>query len=127
MGVLTAVHLLLCGAALVVHLSRYPLEHSLYYWWFTPLDLAAILMVTPLYLAVRPARFGYCLNWLISGLETMALVYLGMALLNMAPASNAPVVTAWAGATLVAARIPVGWAIANCAPVVSGRPRGCAA
>lgn len=120
-----ASHLLLCLACLFINMARYPLGHSLYYWWFAPFDMAAILVVTPFYLCGRLARLGYCLNSLISLLEVTALVYLGATLFELPFMSNGSAFVAWLVAILVVLRIPIGWLIAGAALPFSTPSRGC--
>jgi len=106
-------------------MQRYPLDRSLYYWWFAPLDLAAILLVTPLYLFASRARLGYCVNGLISGLEAIALVYFGLAQLELPFASFGRASTAWVGVALIFVRLIVGRAVVAHSPALPLPARGC--
>ena len=120
-----AAHLSACGVAFWLHMQHYPLGHSLYYWWFAPLDLAAILLVTPLYLFASRARLGYCVNGLISGLEALALVYFGLAQLELPFASFGTASAAWVGVALIFVRLIVGRTIVAHSPALPSPARGC--
>lgn len=122
------IHLSLCAACLYINATRYSLGHSLYYWWFSPFDIAAILLVTPLYMTSRLARLGYGISCMLSVLEVAALVFLGVTLVDAeAPfTSNLSSLVAWGVAVLVAVRIPIGWLVAAAAPPMSAPSRGCA-
>ena len=87
------------------------MDRSLYYWWFAPLDLAAILLVTPLYLFASRARLGYGVNGLFSGLEAIALVYFGLAQLELPFASFGKASAAWVGVALIFVRLIIGRAV----------------
>ena len=120
-----AAHLSTCGMAFWLHMQRYPLDRSLYYWWFAPLDLAAILLVTPLYLFASRARLGYGVNGLFSGLEAIALVYFGLAQLELPFASFGKASAAWVGVALIFVRLIVGRTIVAHSPVLPPPARGC--
>lgn len=102
---LIAAHILMCLSQLISNLSHYPVGHSLYYWWIGPMDFLALAGGTLLYL-IAP-RWGFCLTGLVSGVEALALIYLGLKNLQ-APQG----ILALCGAMTVIARIPTGWVIA---------------
>lgn len=122
-GWLIATHVLLCLSALLSHLSHYPPHHSLFYWWLAPLDLICLLIATPLYLVA--ARAAAVLNLLITAMETIALFYLSVMSLATPMSLSAPTAVAAISASLVAARAPLGWAMARTAGARPLHGRGC--
>jgi len=120
-----ALHVMLCLGMFWWHAARYPLDVSLYYWWLAPLDAVSLVAATPLYAAAAP--WGCLINALASGLETAALIYLGLlGSPGTPPAPYAPGMVELAGAMAAAARIPLGWMIAGAVRrAVPGRVRGC--
>lgn len=120
---LLATHVLLCISAFLAHLSEYPPWHSLFFWWLAPSDMACLVLTLPLYLMA--VRMGAVLNFLISGMETIALVYLAVMSLAIPLTLNSLFFSALCSAFAVAARVPLGWWIARAAKPVLPIPRGC--
>ncbi len=121
MAWLVATHGLLCLTALLMHLGRYPLHHSLYYWWMVPFDAAALLLVSPLYVTATTAPAGFCLNLIISGTETIALVFLGVLNLKASLPLETVSQSEITSALLVAARIPLGWYLSSARSGLTGQ------
>jgi len=120
---LIATHALLCLAAFLSHLSRYPPYHSLFYWWLAPADLIGLCVVTPIFLVVP--RMAAVLNLLITVVESIALAYLGIKSLNWPMTLDGPATVAGISALIVVARGPLGWSVALASvPEPAGR-RGC--
>ncbi|MBT8338621.1 MAG: hypothetical protein HKP58_02980 [Desulfatitalea sp.] len=122
---LTMTHLLLCLSVLPLHLARYPLTQSLYYWWVAPFDAVALLAATPLYLSAALAAWGFGLTLLVSATEAVALTYLGLLSITWPMTWQSPSVADLCSALTVAARIPVGWCLVAVLRPPAERIRGC--
>lgn len=123
-GWLVMAHALLCLSQLLMHSARYPIDQSLYFWWISPLDLFALGGITLLYL--KAARWGFCLNTLVAGIECTALFYLGLKTVTLPPGLQSPGMSAFYSAAAVLARIPIGGFIAVAVQPSRPPPRGCA-